>query len=178
MPNVTRSDPNNAYHELRRFLFSLGISTRVGSYMSCPLPRNLPRDSRISTNAQNFSAVDNFFIFELRRVFETDSTAVNAVAFLCRIFFHDSQDGNTLHVQLVCNHRGHGTLEMSKAYDDVVGKLLEQNWTLAPYSSNILSLERRFESIREFKQHFLPLYGLFKKHDVLNKPQLPSEMQG
>jgi hypothetical protein len=59
----------------------------------------------------------------------------------------------------------------------VIERLLEQDWTLMPHSVNVLGFEKRFATLQQFKQHFLPLYGLFKKHDVLNRDHLPSEMQ-
>ena len=178
MPRIKSSDPSNSFHELRRFLFSLGIGTRISTFMSCPLPQYYPRASRHmeSANATNWSCVDNFFMFELRNIFPTDAGPVNSVAFLFRVFFDDSQDSDTLHVQIVCNHKGHGTLEMTQAYDEVVAKLLEEQWVLVPYSSNVLALEKRFTSLHEFKQQFMPLHSIFKRLNVINS-RLPSEMQ-
>jgi hypothetical protein len=174
MPRIRNSDPSNAFHEMRRFLLSLGIGTRIGTFHCCPLPANLEAEGY---NASESHTVDNYFLFELRRVYQADVDVVNAVAFMCRVFFEDSQDGDALFVQLVCNHRGHGTLDMSQAYDCVIEKLLEQDWGLMPHSVNVLGFEKRFTTLQQFKQHFLPLYGLFKKHDVLNRDHLPSEMQ-
>jgi hypothetical protein len=177
MPRIKSSDPSNGYHELRRFLLSLGIGTRVATFHACPLPDDVCSSLSHGFNATETRTVDNYFLFELRRVYQTDTIVVNAVAFLCRVFFDDTQDSNSLQVQLVCNHRGHGTLELSNAYNDVIEKLLEQDWGLMPWSSNVLGFEKRFASIHAFKQSFLPLYSLFKKHDVLNNNHLPSEMQ-
>ena len=172
MPHIKSSDPSNAYHEMRRFLLALGIGTRVGTFHCCPLPAD-----HGGYNATSSHTVDNYFLFELRRVYQADVGVVNAVAFMCRVLFEKSQDGDAMYVQLVCNHRGHGTLDMSQAYNDVVAKLLEQDWSLMSHSVNVLGFEKRFDTLQHFKQHFLPLYSLFKKHDVLNRDHLPSEMQ-
>jgi hypothetical protein len=178
MSHNSQSDPNNAFHELRRFLVMLGISSRLGSFNSCPLPSDLQRSVSSEKIADNWFTTDNYFIFELRRIYKTDAGVLNAVAFVGRVFFEDGQNGEALQVQLVCNHRGHGTLEMTQAYNDIIEKLLEQEWTLIPYASNVLGLEKRFGSIHHFKRHFMPLYRTFKAHGVINTNQLTTEPQG
>lgn len=177
MPHIKSSDPSNAFHELRRFLVMLGISTRTGNFYACPLPEELQKSIASEKIANNWYVTDNYFLFELRRIYKTDVGPVNAVAFVGRVFFEGSQDGDALQMQLVCNHKGHGTLEMTQAYHDIIEKLLEQEWTLMPYASNVLGLEKRFTSIRHFKQHFMPLYRIFKTHGVVNENQLTTEMQ-
>lgn len=177
MPHINPADPNNAFHELRRFLVTLGISSRLGTLDSCPLPVELKKSHTSEKIIDNLHTVDNHFVFELRRSYKTDAGMLNAVAFIGRVFFENSQDSESLQVQLVCNHRGHGTLEMNQAYHDIIEKLLEQEWTSIPYASNVIGLEQRFASIQHFKRQFMPLFRIFKTHGVINPNQLTTEPQ-
>ena len=174
-----RSDPSNAFHELRRYLLSMGIATRVNNFVGIPLPvgLNQTRDKSKRVVAGEIGTVDNSFIFELRRIFDVDSTRMNAVVFLVRVFFDKDQGSKSFHMQMVANHKGHGILEMNRAYHDILCHLDEQGWTQVPHSDDIYALEKRFESIQEFKAQFDPIYELLHKHNVLNDHGLSSQMQ-
>jgi hypothetical protein len=172
-----RADPSNAYHELRRYLLSMGLETRIGTFACIPIPAKMQNNSKVSTNAENWKTIDNFFLFELRRIYRTDARYVNSVAFLFRVFFDNNQDGSSFHVQVVCNHLGHGTLDMNMAYNDVIENLLQADWTKSPHSCDVYSLDKGFKSIKDFKAEFTSLHNILKKHDVLNNHELSNEMQ-
>lgn len=172
-----RSDPSNAYHEMRRYLLSMGLETRIGTFACIPMPEQMRKDRSISINADGWKTIDNFFLFELRRIYPTDSRYVNAVAFLFRVFFDGSQDGTSFHVQAVCNHLGHGTLEMNLVYNDVIEHLVQAGWSPLPHSRDVQGLEKQFKSLKTFKSEFSALHSILKKHDVLNNHCLPNEMQ-
>lgn len=172
------ADPCNVFHEMRRYLICLGLETRIGTLDNIPLPQDMLTKMNISANTERFTTLDNFFLFELRRIFQTDTRYVNTVAFLFRVFFKDDQDGTAFHVQVVCNHLGHGTLDMNQAYNEVVDNLIQSEWNKVPHSYDIFSLEKEFKSLKQFKAEFAPLYAILQKHDVLNNHQLSNEMQG
>ena len=159
---------------MRRYLICLGLETRIGTLDSIPLPEEMLKNMNISANADRFTALDNFFFFELRRIFQTNALYVNSVAFFFRVFFRDGQDGTAFHVQVVCNHLGHGTLDMNQAYNEVVDNLIQYEWSKVPHSYDIFSLKKEFKSLKQFKAEFAPLYAILQKRDVLNNHQLSS----
>ena len=173
------ADPSNTFHELRRYLLSMGIDTRVSNFASIPIPTDLNqnRGKNKVVNADDLQSVDNSFLFELRRIFHTGSTCVNAVVFLVRVFFDADQCSKSFHMQIVANHKGHGLLEMNEAYHDVIDHLEGNGWTPVPHSEDIYALEKQFGCLYEFKKQFSAIYRLLHMHDILNNHGLPSQIQ-
>jgi hypothetical protein len=168
-PAPRQTDPSNTFHEIRRYLLSLGLETRVGSYASVPLP------TALALNADQMHSVDNFVFFEFRRIYRTETSLVNCTTALCRLFVHGGQDGKSIHLQLILPHKGHGLLEMNAAYHDLIQKL--NDWTPVPRSKNIMGVEKDFESIHDFKAEFAQIHRIMGKHDLLNNHELSNEMQ-
>jgi hypothetical protein len=165
-----RGDPSNAFHELRRYLLSMGIESRMGTYASVPLPSALGqgRDKRVRVTTTDVGSVDNCFLFELRRAFDVGAVSVNAVVYLVRVFFNKDQSAASFQVQMVANHKGHGLLEMNRAYHEITEHLEVNGWTAAEHSDDIFTLEKTFSSIHEFKTQFNPIYNLLQRHTLLN----------
>lgn len=172
----SHSDPRNGFNELRRYLLSLGIDTRATSVFSIPLPQKL-ESTKEGANAAGFSSLENTIFFELRRLFRTDIAQMNAVVALGRVFFVGGQEGKSIHMQLVLNHKGHGLLEMNSAYHELLQHQMKNAWTPANMSQNITCMEKTFNSLRDFKQEFATIHEILSKHDLLNNHALPTEMQ-
>jgi len=172
-----RSDPYNAFHEMRRYLMSFGIETRIGTFASIPLPKEILNDSDNSVNADNLLSMDNAFVFELRRILETDAGPLNATILMCRVFFEKTQDAQAFHVQIIANHKGGGTFEINQTYHDVIQYLQTiGGWSTVTGNSHVFTMEKAFDSLQRFKTEFTPLHAILKGHDTLNNHELPNQI--
>ena len=174
---LAHSDPYNAFHEMRRYLMSFGIETRVGTFACIPLPEGLLKDSRNSVNADDLRSMDNAFVFELRRILQTDAGPLNATILMCRVFFEKNQDSQTFHVQIISNHKGGGTFEINQTYHDVIQHLQSSGgWSIVAGNNSVFTMEKTYESLQCFKVEFAPLYAILKGHDTLNNHELPNQI--
>ena len=172
-----RADPSNAFHELRRYLLSLGLETRISSCASTPLPLNLRKDTRNSPNANAIECLDNFVFFEFRRIYDLETSRVNATTALCRLFFYGNQDGKSIHIQLILPHKGHGLLEMNAAHHDLTQHQTLNYWTPIQMSQNIVGMGKDFQTLHDFKTEFAIIHQILGKHDLLNNHELSNQMQ-
>ena len=180
MPPTTsrQTDPSNVFHEIRRYLLSLGLETRVSSYASIPLPVALLRTLENPVlNADNIQSVDNFVFFEFRHIYSTETSMVNCTTALCRLFVYGNQDGECINLQLILPHKGHGFLEMNAAHQDLIQHQTLNDWRPVPKSQNIMGMEKDFETIHDFKAEFANIHQIMSKHDLLNNHELSNEMQ-
>ena len=174
---LAHSEPSNAFHEMRRYLMSLGIETRIGTFASVPLPEEMRGSSATSINADDLLCLDNAFVFELRRLIQTDVGPLNTTILMCRVFFEKHQDAQAFQFQIVANHKGGGTFEINQTYHDVIQCLqCLGGWSAVKGNSRVFTMEKAFDSLRCFKTEFSALHAILKGHDTLNNHQFPNQI--
>ncbi len=161
-------DPRNSYRELRRYLLTIGIDTRVFSFASIPLPLSISESRKaLPTMATDIGSLDNSFHFELRKLIEPGvrGEKVNALVLLFRVFFEGGQQSNNFYVQAVLNHHRDAVLELNRIYNRIIPLLTSGCWTqptAGREGCRVTFFEKRFTDVSCFKHEFTCLYDGLK----------------
>jgi hypothetical protein len=163
-------DPNNGYHAIRQFLLNNGIDTRVFSFGTIALPEAMTEGA----TANMLASVDNSFFFEFHKLLIPDAgdmPKVNTLVLLVRCFFQDSQNSNTLHVQLVLNHHGDAIFDLNTVYDTIIDMASKDGWAL-PHSrdasSRITFYEKSYTDLHRFKAFVIQLKAALEAHGTVS----------
>ena len=162
-------DPCNAFHELRRYLLQRGVDTRIYTFGMIPLPLDLKTQPAID---EFMGSVDNSFFFDFRKAVSSNDFQIktNVMVLLCRVFFENSQNSSTFHVQLVLNHDGDAQMDLNQFYSSLIPPLQEGGWVnpAATKEGRITFYEKSFTNYLAFEREFDQLLVLFQTHQVYN----------
>ena len=169
-------DPCNAFHALRQFLLNQGIDTRLFTYGSISLPKDLAQPAL----DKDMGSIDNSFYFEFHKVvspeFDSD-LKVNVLVLLVRCFFDNTQDSNAFHVQLVLNHHKDAIFELNEAYDDIIGMAEKDDWaepSRNATSGRITYFEKAYTDVHAFKKFVKALQKAFDKYQIYGNDLIPN----
>ena len=157
-------DPNNGYHAIRQFLLNNGIDTRVFSFGTIALPEAMTGGA----TASMLASVDNSFFFEFHKLLTPDASdmpKVNTLVLLVRCFFQDSQNSNTLHVQLVLNHHGDAIYDLNTVYDTIIDMASRDGWAQPRDTSSCITFyEKSYTDLHQFKAFVIQLKTALEVH--------------
>jgi hypothetical protein len=176
-------DPATTFHELRRFLFSQGVDSKL--YSASKIPSNFQSQSG-SISAGGVLGIDNAFFSEFRSMVAVESTekrvVLNTLIFVLRVFMDYGGDGNNGIVQIMLNHLHDGIFELNWVYSPLCEFLKEHNWEQhsASEQAGYLSLtsnmvfETRFRGVHEFTSMYYKLKPILEYHQMVGS-NLPIE---
>ena len=165
-------DPRNSYRELRRYLPTIGIDTRIFSFGTIPIPIAINESRKsLPTVAVDIGSLDNCFYFELRKIIEPGARGekVNAMVLMFRIFYEGGQQSNNFWVQIVLNHHRDAVLELNQIYNDIIPVLTGGFWsqpTVGREGCRVTYFEKRYSEVSDFKHEFTELYDGFKRNGL------------
>ena len=173
-------DPATTFHELRRFLFTHGVDTKL--YSASKVPSSFS-GSKTSISMEVFS-IENAFFSEYRSMVAVETSqkriVLNTLIFVLRVFITSEGDGNSGTMQIMLNHLHDGIHEMSGMYDALCEFLVENNWETHPVAPNKLSLTSNmvyqlpFNGVHQFTSMYWKLEPLLLKHEIVGS-NLPIE---
>ena len=161
-------DPRNSYRELRRYLLTIGIDTRIFSFGTIPIPIAINESRKsLPTIAIDIGSLDNCFYFDMRKIIEPGARGekVNALALMIRVFFEGGQQSNNFWVQIVLNHHRDAVLELNQLYSRIIPTLTDGCWsqpTVGREGCRVTYFEKRFSSVSDFKHEFTDMYDGFR----------------
>ena len=162
-------DPRNSYRELRRYLLTIGIDTRIFSFGTIPIPIAINESRKsLPTIAVDIGSLDNCFYFDLRKIIEPGARGekVNAMVLMIRIFYEGGQQSNNFWVQIVLNHHRDAVLELNQIYNRIIPTLTSGCWsqpTVGREGCRVTYFEKRFCNVSDFKHEFTEMYDGFKR---------------
>ena len=169
-------DPCNMFHALRQFLLNQGIDTRLFSFGSIALPKDISQ----AAVAREAGTIDNSFYFEFHKVvspeFDTE-LKVNVLVLLVRCFFVSTPAAATFHTQLVLNHHKDAIFELNEAYDELINMAERDDWkepTKDAPSSRITYFEKSYTDVHAFKKFVKNLQKMFDKFQIYGNDLMPS----
>lgn len=181
-------DPATMFHELRRFLFSQGVDSKL--YSVAKLPNNsfsnqIGSDST-SSLSKGVMSVDNAFFSEFRSMVAVEAaekrTVINTLIFVLRVFIQGGGDGSKGSVQIVLNHLHDGIFDLEDMYSALLQFLEENHWERFQSSceASRLSLtsdmvfQREFSGVHEFTSMYFKLKRVLDYHQMVGS-HLPIE---
>ena len=176
-------DPGTLFHELRRFLFSQGVDSKL--YSSARLPASFTGQSGSISSGGVFS-IDNAFFSEFWSMVAVESaekrTVINTLIFVLRVFIKGEGDGNQGTVQVMLNHLHDGIFDLEDMYSALLRFLCENNWEHNKIGCEIsrLSLasnmvfQRDFSGEHEFTSMYYKLKPILEYHQMVGS-HLPIE---
>lgn len=177
-------DPATMFHELRRFLFSQGVESKL--YSASKLPSNRDPSAQTGSAVIGVFNVDNAFFSEFRSMVAVEAaekrTVINTLIFILRVFIHSEGDGNHGTVQIMLNHLHDAIFDLEEMYSALIGFLSENNWEQHQPSceSRRLSLtsnmvfQRDFAGVHEFTSMYYKLKPILEFHQMVGS-HLPIE---
>lgn len=180
-------DPATMFHELRRFLFTQGVDSKLYSVTKIPVSSSSSSITGQSGNSlKGVSNVDNGFFSEFRSMVAVESaekrTVVNTLIFSLRVFINSESDGNQGIMQIVLNHLHDGIFDLEDMYSALIKFLYENSWEQSPArcEARLLSLtsnmvfERSFSGVHEFTSMYYRLKPVLEFHQMVGS-HLPIE---
>jgi hypothetical protein len=167
-PSGYGGDPRNTYREIRRYLLSKGVDTRIFSFGTIPIPLAVTESRKsLPTIAVDIGTLDNCFFFELRKVIEVgdDGERVNVMVLMVRLFFEGGQAGSNFWVQIVLNHHRDAVLELNQIYSRLIPTLNSAYWvqpTVGRECCRVTYFEKRFTDVLSFKHEYNKLHSSFR----------------
>jgi len=161
-------DPRNSYREIRRYLLSKGIDTRIFSFGTIPIPMAVNESRKsLPTLAVDIGTLDNCFFFELRKVIEVgdEGERVNVMVLMTRLFFEGGQASSNFWVQIVLNHHRDAVLELNQIYSKLIPTLTSAYWTqptVGREGCRVTYFEKRFTDVLSFKHEYNKLHSSFR----------------
>jgi hypothetical protein len=164
-------DPRNSYREMRRYLLTIGIDTRIFTFGTIPLPMAINESCKsLPSITLDLGTLDNCFHFELRKIIEPGvREKVNSQVLLVRVFFEGGQQANTFWVQIVLNHHRDSVMELSRIYNKIIPNLTSAGWsqpTVGREGCQVTYFEKRFVDVSDFKHEFTDLYDGFRADGI------------
>ena len=165
-------DPRNSYREMRRYLLTMGIDTRIFTFGTIPLPMAINESRKsLPTITLDLGTLDNCFHFELRKIIEPGvrGEKVNSQVLLVRVFFEGGQQVNTFWVQIVLNHHRDAVMELNRIYNKIIPTLTSAGWsqpTVGKEGCRVTYFEKRFVDVSDFKHEFTDLYDGFRADGI------------
>ena len=163
-------DPATTFHELRRFLFSHGVDTKLYSH-AC-LRDDTPRGSVV-----DIRCTDNAFFSEFRSMVAVESAkkriVLNALIFTLRVFIDPTGDGNKGSVHIMMNHLHDGIFEMNEMYSALCQFLKENNWEMhSPEMVNTSLIDNMiyinsFNTVHDFTAMYWKLEPILERHQMV-----------
>jgi hypothetical protein len=173
-------DPATAFHELRRFLYTQGVDSKL--YSSGSLRSN--SDESTATDEYAVQSIDNAFFSEFRTIVAVESSekriVLNTLIFVMRVFFDSSGNGGT--VQLVLNHLHDGIFELNDMYGSLCEFLDKNGWESQKPGAEVSSLsltanmifQHPFRSVHDFSSMYFKLKPILESHQMVGS-HLPIE---
>ena len=175
-------DPATTFHEMRRFLFSQGVDTKL--YSTARMPD--PGSGKTTSQTSQVKNSDNAFFSEFRTMVAVESSekrvVLNTLIFILRVVIDPNSDGNGGTVQLMLNHLHDGIFELNVMYSALCQFLDENHWenirpgreisNMSVVSSMIF--ERSFSSIHDFTAMYYKLKPILEYHQMVGS-NLPIE---
>jgi hypothetical protein len=167
-------DPRNSYREMRRYLLTIGIDTRIFTFSTIPLPVAINESRKsLPSITLDLGTLDNCFHFELRKIIEPGvrGEKVNSQVLLVRVFFEGVQQANTVTfwVQIVLNHHREAVMELNRIYNKIIPTLTSAGWsqpTVGREGCRVTYFEKRFVDVSDFKHEFTDLYDGFRADGI------------
>lgn len=178
-------DPATMFHELRRFLFSQGVDSKLYSAAKLPAPSNQFEASSGSLS-KGVLSIDNAFFSEFRSMVAVEAaekrTVINTLIFVLRVFIQSEGDGNTGSVQIVLNHLHDGIFDLEDMYSALLQFLQENHWEQFQPSCNAsrmsltsnMVFQREFSGVHDFTSMFFKLKRILDYHQMVGS-HLPIE---
>ena len=177
-------DPATMFHELRRFLFSQGVDSKLYSGSRMPSIITSSIGSSSSTTVAGVFNVDNAFFSEFRSMVAVEAaekrTVVNTLIFTLRVFIHGDGDGSRGTIQMVLNHLHDSIFDLDDMYSALIGFLTERSWEQHQPTCSRLSLtsnmvfERNFAGVHQFTSEYYKLKPILEFHRMVGS-HLPIE---
>lgn len=167
-PSAYGGDPRNTYREIRRYLLSKGIDSRIFSFGTIPIPMAVNESRKsLPTIAVDIGTLDNCFYFELRKMIEVgdEGENVNALVLMVRLFFEGGQASSNFWVQIVLNHHRDAVLELNQLYSKLIPTLTSTYWaqpTVGREGCRVTYFEKRFTDVLSFKHEYNKLHSSFQ----------------
>jgi hypothetical protein len=121
-------DPSTTFHEIRRFLFTQGVDTKL--YSSARVLNMGERQTSYASSEVKNS--NNSFFSEFRSMVAVESAeqrlVLNTLIFVLRVVIDAERDGNSGTVQLLLNHLHDGIFELNDMYSALFQFLDENHW--------------------------------------------------
>jgi hypothetical protein len=180
-------DPSTLFHELRRFLYSQGVDSKM--YSAAQLPSIMTATGRQTGNSmKGVYNIDNGFFCEFRSMVSVGAaekrTVINTLIFVLRVFIDVDGDGNSGKIQILLNHLHDAIFDLDDMYSALLQFLCENNWeqpcTACDGSSSRMSLvsnmifERHFKGEHEFTSMYYKLKPILEYHQMVGS-HLPIE---
>ena len=171
-PSGYGGDPRNTYREIRRYLLSKAIDTRIFSFGSIPVPLAVTEARKsLPTIAVDIGTLDNCFFFEMRKVIEVgdEGERVNVMVIMVRLFFEGGQTSSNFWVQIVLNHHRDAVLELNQVYNRLIPTLTSAYWTqptVGREGCRVTYFEKRFTDVQSFKHEFNKLHSTFRSNGL------------
>jgi hypothetical protein len=156
-------DPATTFHELRRFLFTHGVDTKL--YSASKVPSGFTTQSK--SMSMGVFSIENAFFSEYRSMVSVETSqkrvVLNTLIFVLRVFFNHEGDGNSGTVQIMLNHLHDGIHELVEMYDALCEFMVENNWVQQSSTGKKLSLTSNmmfqlpFNGVHEFTSMYWKL---------------------
>lgn len=168
-------DPATTFHELRRFLFTHGVETKL--YEGSKVPCGFTSSSKNTGMSTGVFSIENAFFSEYRSMVAVETSqkriVLNTLIFVFRVFFDHGGDGNSGTVQIMLNHLHDGIHELVEMYDALCEFMVENNWVQASSTGKKLSLTSNmmfqlpFNGVHEFTSMYWKLEAILFKHGII-----------
>jgi hypothetical protein len=181
-------DPSTLFHELRRFLYSQGVESKIFTAAKLPSIVTATGGIQTSTSMKGVYSIDNGFFCEFRSMVVVGSaekrTVINTLMFVLRVFIDYDVDGKSGKIQILLNHLHDAIFDLDDMYSALLQFLCENNWEqpciVCDGSSSRMSLvsnmifERRFKGEHEFTSMYYKLKPILEFHQMVGS-HLPIE---
>jgi hypothetical protein len=173
-------DPATAFHELRRFLYTQGVDTKL--YSTGSLQGN--SDEITASEEYSVRSIDNAFFSEFRTIVAIESSekriVLNTLILVMRVFFDSSGNGGT--VQLMLNHLHDGIFELNGMYGSLCGFLDKNGWESEKPGAEVsnfsltanMIFQHPFRSVHDFSSMYHKLKPILESHQLVGS-HLPIE---
>jgi hypothetical protein len=182
-------DPSTLFHELRRFLYSQGVDSKIFTAAKLPSIATATGGVQTGTSTKGFYSIDNGFFSEFRSMVAVGSaekrTVINTLIFAMRVFIDYDGDGNSGKVQILLNHLHDAIFDLDDMHSAMLQFLCENRWgqpciACQGGSSSRMSLasnmifERDFRGEHEFTSMYYKLKPILETHQMVGS-HLPIE---
>lgn len=180
-------DPATLFHELRRFLYSQGVESKIFTAAKLPSIMTATGGIQTSTSMKGVYSIDNGFFCEFRSMVAVGSaekrTVINTLMFVLRVFIDYDGDGNSGKIQILLNHLHDAIFDLDDMHSAMLKFLRENNWeqSCIPYEgvsrmslASSMIFERSFTGEHEFTSMYYKLKPTLEFHQMVGS-HLPIE---
>jgi hypothetical protein len=180
-------DPSTLFHELRRFLYTQGVESKVFTAAKLPSIMTATGGIQTSTSMKGVYSIDNGFFCEFRSMVAVGSaekrTVINTLMFVLRVFIDYDGDGNSGRIQILLNHLHDAIFDLDDMHSAMLKFLRENNWEQSCIPCESMSrmslvssmiFERSFTGEHEFTSMFYKLKPILEFHQMVGS-HLPIE---